>query len=88
MKFDTEYLIDLVGGEYPDDEIEDEIIDNGRWSIYYRMIFKHEGKFYETFYSRGATEQQDEHPYDNEDDEIECDEVIPIEKIITVYKRK
>ena len=55
--------------------IEDEIIDQSR-------------KFYETYYSCGATEQQEEYPYENDPDEIECDEVEPKEVITVIYVKK
>lgn len=63
----------------------DEITSHGRWSVSHRRIFRHEGRFYETRYSAGATETQDEAPYDYADDNIECPEVVPVEKLITVY---
>jgi hypothetical protein len=61
------------------------IVDTSRWSIHYERVFKYDGKFYRTHYSVGATEQQDERPYEYEDDEIECEEVFPVEKTVTVY---
>lgn len=85
MKFTKEFL-----QEIEDDDsveiIENEITDTTRWSIINRMIFKFEGKFYETIYSHGATEYQDESPYEYEGDEIECREVFPVVKTITVYE--
>lgn len=54
--------------------IEDKLIDNDRWSIMHQLIFEHEGKFYRTNYSVGATENQPEAPWDYED-EVECWEV-------------
>lgn len=80
MKFSKEFLQDQ-GGE----TVECTIMGTSRWSIQYRRVFKHEGKFYGTFFSRGATESQDESPYEYDGDEIECPEVRPIEKTITVY---
>lgn len=52
----------------------DEITDTSRWSIHHRIIFPYQGKFYEAHYSEGATEMQDESPWEY-DDEVECDEV-------------
>jgi hypothetical protein len=52
------------------------------------MIFKFEDKLYKTSYSTGATEYQDEDPYEYEDDVIECPEVFPVEKTIIVYEAK
>ena len=52
------------------------------------MVFKYHNKFYITSYQKGATEYQDERPYENEDDEIECIEVFPVETKIITYQTK
>ncbi len=85
MKFTKEYLLE----EAMDSPVLDEMIDRSRWSIHYRLIFEHEGKFYETDYSTGASEQQDEYPFqDYEDgDEIECEEVEQVEQIVKVWQK-
>ncbi|MNK09912.1 hypothetical protein D3C87_279120 [compost metagenome] len=61
--------------------ISDEQFDTSRWSIHSRLIFKHIDGDVETFYyvdySEGATEQQDERPFEYEDDEIECFQAEP-----------
>lgn len=66
--------------------IETEIVDTRRWSIDYSGIFKHipTQKFYRLYWSVGATEQQDESPfeYDNPDPI----EVHQLEKTILVWK--
>jgi hypothetical protein len=54
--------------------ILDEITNTSRWSIHHRIIFAYQGRFYETYYSVGATEMQDEMPWEY-DDEVECFEV-------------
>lgn len=66
--------------------VENEMFDTSRWSIHYKLVFEHEGKFYETSYSRGATESQDEQPFEYDDDDIECNEVALVEKVIKVYE--
>ena len=73
VKFSKDYLkneLDLPYGN----TIVDNIIDTGRWSIYHEIVFADKGKFYTTTYSEGATECQDESPWEYED-EIECTEV-------------
>jgi len=72
MKFKKEDLIEKM---YTDDVIKDDVVENTRWSIIHEWVFRHEGKFYESTYSCGATESQDESPYEYDDDEIECPEV-------------
>jgi hypothetical protein len=65
--------------------IEDSVTDNSRWSIYHELIFEYEGKTYKTEYSVGATESQDEGPWDNEP-EVECVEVRQVEKVVKVWE--
>ena len=82
MKFTKEFLRDIYGKAV----IEDSITGTSRWSIHHYRIFEHEGKFYETRYSTGATEMQDESPYENEPDEIECAEVRKVEKTVLAWE--
>lgn len=64
-QFDRDYLkweLDL-----PFSAIEDNVIGNSRWSIYHEIVFQdRDGKFYQTCYSVGATEYQEEGPWDDE----------------------
>lgn len=83
MKFKKTDLLNEVF-----EEVYNNIIDHSRWSIGYEKVFKYEGKFYITYYSRGATEYQDEAPYEYDGEEIECVEVVPVEKVVTVYEVK
>jgi len=90
MKFAKQVLQDLVDNEEVEgvEVIETEMVDRSRWSIQYEMIFTHEGKFYSSHYGVGATEDQDESPYEYDDDEIECTEVWPHEKVVVSYGTK
>lgn len=81
MKFSKEFLQD-DGGE----TVYDKVIGRRRWSLDRERVFKHEGRYFRTRYSVGATENQDERPYEDEDDEIECVEVFPVEKTVIVYE--
>jgi hypothetical protein len=72
INLDKKYLKEELGLPY--DAILDEITDTSRWSIHHRIIFAYQGRFYQTFYSEGATEMQDERPWEY-DDEVECEEV-------------
>jgi hypothetical protein len=83
MKFKKEFLQDLLGS---DDVVEDKIVDHSRWSVVHDLIFRHEGKFYYVSYSEGATEMQDESPFEYSDDETECPEVHAVKKTVTVYE--
>lgn len=84
MLFSKDFLKDRLGA---DDTVDHQIVGHSRWSITYREVFKFEDKFYETGWMEGATEMQDERPYEYDGDEIECDEVYPMEKVVTVYER-
>lgn len=82
MLFSKEFLLE----DALDNEISDSVLYRSRWSVTYRRVFSFKDKFYETIYSVGATEYQEENPYEGEGDEIECKEVFPTEVTITVYK--
>ncbi|OAJ75188.1 hypothetical protein AYJ08_05865 [Brevibacillus sp. SKDU10] len=66
--------------------ISDQIVDQSRWSVYHDIIFKWiDGKYYSTGYSVGATECQDERPWEYES-EVECVEVHQVEKLVKVWE--
>lgn len=88
MKFKKEELIALAEDSHNPDNftvVERTIEEVSRWSVLHGMVFKHGDKFYSTGYSVGATEYQDESPYEYEGDYIECEEVIPTQITITKY---
>lgn len=72
IKLHKDYLINELNLPYS--AILDEVEDTSRWSSHHRIIFAHNGKFYEAHYSKGLTEMQDESPWEYEDD-VECYEV-------------
>ncbi|MEG0898331.1 MAG: hypothetical protein RSF40_01295 [Oscillospiraceae bacterium] len=72
IKLHKDYLMNEL--DLPYSAIKNDIVDTSRWSIYHEIIFEDKGKFYRTYYSVGATECQDESPWEYED-EIECIEV-------------
>lgn len=72
--FNKEYLTKELGLPYDCKLIEDDIIDTTRWLIVHEIVFEDKGKFYMTTYSEGATEYQDERPWEYED-EVKCTEV-------------
>jgi len=82
MKFTKEFLIDQRDRGYID-EGED---GRSRWSIHCWGVFEHKGKFYRTVFSVGATECQDERPYEYDDDDIECPEVKKVPVIVEEWK--
>ena len=88
MKFAKEFLQGLAWDDFDGEVvhlISDEIHDTSRWSEIHEMIFEVDESFYRTEYSRGLTECQDEIPYENYGEEIECVEVGPQEVMTTIY---
>ena len=83
MKFSTKYLKETL--DLPDSAVVDTITDTSRWSVHHEIIFKDNGKFYKTHYSHGATEYQDESPWEYEE-EVECKEVQQVEKLVKVWE--
>ena len=83
MKFKKEILIDEL--DLPYSALEDNIIDTTRWSEIHEIVFKLDDKFYQTSYSKGSTEMQDEGPWDDED-EVECTEVHQVDKVVKVWE--
>jgi predicted nuclease of restriction endonuclease-like RecB superfamily len=72
MKFKKSYLKNEL--DLPYSALVDEITDTSRWSIHHKIVFQHDGKFYSIHYSEGATEMQDESPWEYEED-VDCTEV-------------
>ena len=71
--FSKDYLMDELDLPY-ENTIVNRIVNTTRWSIIHEIVFEDNGKFYMTTYSAGATECQDEIPWEY-DDEIKCTEV-------------
>lgn len=68
------------------DVISDDIVSTSRWSEHHDIIVKRvsDGKFFESNYSTGKTEMQDESPYEYDDPEFT--EVFPVEETVIKYK--
>lgn len=82
--FSRDYLMNELGLPYDSDcVIEDTMIYHGILSIVHRIIFKDNGVAYRTYYDEPATKEQELPLW--EDDEIECEEVFPIEVKQTVW---
>ena len=66
--------------------IEDRIVGTRRWSVVYEIVVqrKSDGKYFKDNYRRGATEMQDESPY--EYSEPNFTEVFPVTKTYIVYE--
>ena len=89
MKFKKEYLEAMAVNCHNEDVFEiisAEVDGISQWGVDIAMIFKFEGKFYITRFSRGAPNCPSSSPYAYQVEEIECVEVAPTEETITVYK--
>lgn len=60
--------------------MQDKIVSTSRWSIKNNLVFEYQGKLYSADYSVGATEMQDEQPWEYVN-EVECIEVEAVEKL-------
>ena len=88
MKLTAQEARQVVGDDSFDFElIESEIVDTSRWSVHKEGIFKHikTGKFYRFEWSEGATEMQEEMPYEYET-EVEPEEVEQVEVKSFIWK--
>lgn len=86
--FDKTFLVDDLDLPYNDEIIKvNEVVDTSRWSIIYELIFEHDGKFWRTSYSVGATESQDESAWEY-DSTVECVEVELKEVVTKQWKTK
>lgn len=89
LDIDKEQAREIVWGEDDDFEImQDEIVDNRRWSIDHRIVVKRksDGRFFADTYSVGATENQDESAYEYSEPNFQ--EVFPIERTVISYEHK
>ncbi len=82
--FDRDQMIArLEEGDYVCNDLE----NTTRWSAIYRFVFQTENdRYWETSYSTGLTEIQDEHPWENET-KIKCFEVERYQKTVDDYRK-
>ncbi len=87
-KIPRKTMRDILWSAHGGEVVQDTITDKSRWSIHHRLVFKLEedGLLYETDYSVGATESQDEQAWEY-DDEVECHRVEAVEVMRVEYKR-
>lgn len=88
MQLTKEEARGLIWGDHPEGikVIYDKLIDTTRWSEIHEIVFEKDGKFYMDTYSVGATEMQDESPW--EYSEPNFVEVFPHEETIIVYRKE
>lgn len=84
---ETEEAQEIVSRDHRGYEVvSEETTGNSRWSIHRKIIVKRisDGLFFESNYSEGATEMQDEAPYEYGD--ADFNQVFPVEKTVIVYE--
>lgn len=83
---DSGHKLTLIGRKNGFETVESNIVDTSRWSIINDIVIKRksDGKFFRDEYSVGATESQEESPY--EYSEPNFSEVFPVETKVIVYK--
>jgi hypothetical protein len=92
MTVDKQIVVDewdLPFGGNPDagvEVLEDDVVAQTRWSVVHKMIVRIKDKFYETTYKVGATECQDESPW-QDNNVIVFNEMEQVEKIVKVWQR-
>ena len=87
MQLTKDEALDVLYGDHEDwEEIERQMVDTSRWSIHYEGIFRHipSKKYYSMCWSVGATEQQDEGPFEYEEPELR--EVEQYDKIVKSWR--
>jgi hypothetical protein len=85
MKISSEEMRSILWGDSEDGEIiSDKITGNSRWSIFHDIVFSYKGKTYQTEYSVGATESQDESPFEY-DKMVDCEEVRLVRMVREVW---
>jgi len=73
-KFPKEFMLQVLEEEVGE-IISNKIIEQGRWDILHQLIWKHpDGRVFQCGYRQGATEQQDQGPWEY-DKEVHCVEM-------------
>jgi hypothetical protein len=78
---------DIVWEENEDFQIiYDHLKGKSRWSDIHEIVVQRisDGKYFKSSFRRGATESQDERPYEYGD--AVFNEVVPVEKTVIVYE--
>ena len=59
-----EFMQDILWGK---NVVRDTIVEHNRWTVRHELIFKEGDKIFRAHYHVGATEYQEEHPWEHED---------------------
>lgn len=82
-----EYGLPFAGSEEHEVEVlDDQITGNSRWSVWHLLTVRIKDKFYQTKYCVGATEYQDERPW-QDDAVVNFTEVVKRQITVDVWVR-
>jgi len=89
LQIEREIAEGLAYGDYDNtiyEVISNKILSKGRWNYRSELIVKtiSDGRFWKSFYSKGATESQDEAPYEYGD--VIFEEVFPKKVEVLIYE--
>lgn len=88
MKIFKEEARDILWGDSDNGElIQDDIIGHSRWSVEHEIVIRYKGDYYIGYYSKGATEHQDEQAWEYEE-EVEFFPAKKVEKVIEIWERE
>ena len=87
MKLEQQKALDILYENEGGKVILDTVHGHSRWSVSHVLIVEIDGRFYRTRYSVGATEYQDESPWQYEK-EVDFVEVEPKEITVIDYMEK
>lgn len=87
MKLEQQKALDILYENEGGKVILDTVHGHSRWSVSHVLIVEIDGRFYRTRYSVGATESQDESPWQDEE-EVDFVEVEPKEITVIDYVEK
>lgn len=93
MKLPSKYVKEMIdwGRGYNEETdkylhyVDQIFTHESRWDLHFNIIFSYDHTTYRLNYYRGKTESQDYDMFDNVDS-VECVEVEPVQKTITVYE--
>lgn len=88
MQLTKEQAQDIVCRQTTWEKVDSNLVDRTRWSVVYEEIWKNptDAKCYQFSFCRGATESQEERPYEYESEPIEVPEVKQVEKTVLVWE--
>ena len=83
MKIPKNRMLDVLNGGGA--VVSDTMVDTTRWAVVHRLVFRLDGLLLQTSYRVGATEAQDEGPWEYET-LVDCVEVEEFDRVVTDWR--